>query len=110
LNRFFCYDFSKSFFAILAKISSFLQVNKIADCCSDVATDYVRHPMYGGLLMASFGLAVITRSETRLAMAVLLWVVLQKKVRRWHCRACTAANLCHFVRRICEACICGVPA
>lgn len=43
--------------------------------------DYVRHPMYGGLLMAAFGLAVITRSETRLAMAALLWVVLEKKVR-----------------------------
>jgi hypothetical protein len=36
--------------------------------------------MYGGLLMAAYGLAVITRSETRLAMAVLLWVVLEKKV------------------------------
>lgn len=42
--------------------------------------NYVRHPMYGGLLMAAFGLAVITRSETRLAMAALLWVVLEKKV------------------------------
>jgi hypothetical protein len=38
--------------------------------------------MYGGLLMAAYGLAVITRSETRLAMAVLLWVVLEKKVSR----------------------------
>lgn len=42
---------------------------------------YVRHPMDGGLLMAAFGLAVITRNETRLALAALLWFLLEKKVR-----------------------------
>lgn len=41
---------------------------------------YVRHPLYAGLLMGAFGLAVITRNETRLAMAALLWAVLEKKV------------------------------
>eukprot|EP00879_Flechtneria_rotunda_P005547 GHRR01005840.1.p1 GENE.GHRR01005840.1~~GHRR01005840.1.p1 ORF type:complete len:253 (+),score=64.60 GHRR01005840.1:382-1140(+) len=41
---------------------------------------YVRHPMYGGLIMSAFGLAIITHNETRLAMAVLLWLVLEKKV------------------------------
>jgi hypothetical protein len=43
--------------------------------------DYLRHPQYGGLLMASFGLAIITRSETRLAMCAVLWFVLHQKVR-----------------------------
>ncbi|KAF8072570.1 hypothetical protein HT031_000230 [Scenedesmus sp. PABB004] len=41
---------------------------------------YMRHPMYAGLLAAAFGLAVITRNETRLAMAALLWAVLERKV------------------------------
>jgi hypothetical protein len=31
--------------------------------------------------MAAFGLAIITRSETRLAMAAVLWFVLHQKVR-----------------------------
>lgn len=44
---------------------------------------YLRHPQYGGLLMAAFGLAVITRSETRLALAALLWFVLDRKVCVW---------------------------
>jgi protein-S-isoprenylcysteine O-methyltransferase Ste14 len=47
-------------------------------------TGYLRHPMYGGLLMASFGLAIVTRNETRMALAALLWVVLEQKV----CRLC----------------------
>jgi hypothetical protein len=37
--------------------------------------------MYGGLFMAALGLAVVTRSETRLALAALLWAVLEKTVR-----------------------------
>lgn len=32
--------------------------------------------------MAALGLAVLTQNETRLAMAALLWVVLEKKVSR----------------------------
>lgn len=43
--------------------------------------DYLRHPQYAGLLMAAFGIAIITRSETRLAMAAVLWFVLHQKVR-----------------------------
>lgn len=31
--------------------------------------------------MAAFGIAIITRSETRLAMAAILWFVLHQKVR-----------------------------
>lgn len=30
--------------------------------------------------MAAFGIAIVTRSETRLAMAAVLWFVLQQKV------------------------------
>ena len=40
---------------------------------------YVRHPMYGGLAMASLGLAAVTQSETRLALAALLWFILERK-------------------------------
>ncbi|EFJ48793.1 hypothetical protein VOLCADRAFT_90641 [Volvox carteri f. nagariensis] len=36
--------------------------------------------MYGGLLLAGFGLAVLTRNETRLAILALLWWVLENKV------------------------------
>ncbi len=43
---------------------------------------YVRHPMYAGLLLTSLGLAAITRNETRLALAVGLWFILEKKVCR----------------------------
>lgn len=38
--------------------------------------------MYGGLLMASLGLAAVTHDESRLLAAGLLWVVLEQKVRR----------------------------
>lgn len=44
------------------------------------AAGYLRHPQYGGLLMAAFGIAIITRSETRLALAAVLWFVLHQKV------------------------------
>lgn len=37
--------------------------------------------MYGGLLLASVGLSMLTRNETRLALACLLWYVLEQKVR-----------------------------
>lgn len=40
---------------------------------------HVRHPVYGGLILASLGLAAITRSEGRLALALLLWAVLERK-------------------------------
>ena len=42
---------------------------------------YVRHPMYGGLVLASLGLAAITRSEGRLALAIVLWFVLERKIQ-----------------------------
>ncbi|PNH00185.1 hypothetical protein TSOC_014007 [Tetrabaena socialis] len=43
---------------------------------------YARHPMYGGLLLAALGLAVLTRNETRLAITAVLWWVLENMVRR----------------------------
>mmetsp|Transcript_12694 Transcript_12694/g.27501 ORF Transcript_12694/g.27501 Transcript_12694/m.27501 type:complete len:304 (+) Transcript_12694:94-1005(+) len=42
---------------------------------------YVRHPMYGGSLLAALGLAAVTRSEPRLALAALLWYILEQKVK-----------------------------
>ncbi|KAI8477164.1 MAG: hypothetical protein J3K34DRAFT_398489 [Monoraphidium minutum] len=41
---------------------------------------YVRHPMYGGLVLVALGLAAITRNEGRLALALVLWFVLERKV------------------------------
>lgn len=41
---------------------------------------YIRHPMYGGLILASLGLAATTYSESRLAVAILLWMILEQKV------------------------------
>jgi len=40
---------------------------------------HVRHPIYGGLIMAALGLAAISRNEGRLALAILMWVVLEYK-------------------------------
>ncbi len=36
--------------------------------------------MYGGLLLGSLGLAVLTRNESRLALVAVLWFVLENKV------------------------------
>lgn len=44
------------------------------------AYEYLRHPMYGGLLMASLGLAAVTHDESRLLAAAVLWLVLEQKV------------------------------
>jgi len=40
----------------------------------------VTHPhRYGGLILASIGLAAVTKSEARLALGFLLWFVLEQK-------------------------------
>jgi protein-S-isoprenylcysteine O-methyltransferase Ste14 len=44
------------------------------------AAGYMRHPMYGGLLMASLGLAAVSHDESRLLAAAVLWLVLEQKV------------------------------
>eukprot|EP00798_Chlamydomonas_sp_ICE-L_P022885 gene22885-30060_t len=41
----------------------------------------VRHPMFAGVLMLCFGFTAITMSEARLALTLLLWFVLEKKVQ-----------------------------
>lgn len=41
----------------------------------------VRHPMYAGLLMTCMGLSALSLSETRLALSLLLWAVLEVKVK-----------------------------
>ena len=43
---------------------------------------YMRHPFYSGILMIGFGLAAVTYSETRLLMALLLYVVLNYKAKQ----------------------------
>ncbi|MEW5298703.1 MAG: hypothetical protein WDW36_001794 [Sanguina aurantia] len=40
---------------------------------------HARHPMYSGLIMIAFGIAAVTLSEARLALAALLWWVLEQK-------------------------------
>lgn len=42
--------------------------------------EYVRHPVYSGLLVSSFGFAVATGSPARLAIAVGLAVLIAKKI------------------------------
>lgn len=37
--------------------------------------------MYSGLLLAGMGLAAVTHSEIRLALATLLWYVLEQKIQ-----------------------------
>jgi len=53
---------------------------KPSHCCWRAG--YVRHPMYGGLLCAGLGLAIVSRNECRLALTALLWLVLDRKVGR----------------------------
>ena len=43
---------------------------------------YMRHPLYAGLIMLAFGLAAVTYSETRLVLALLLQMVLTYKARK----------------------------
>ena len=42
---------------------------------------HIRHPIYGGLILAALGLSAITRSEGRLALSILLWVVVEQKAK-----------------------------
>lgn len=37
--------------------------------------------MYAGALLAALGLAALSRSETRLALAAVLWWIIEQKVR-----------------------------
>lgn len=43
---------------------------------------YMRHPLYAGLILLSFGLAAVTYSETRLVLALLLQMILTYKARK----------------------------
>lgn len=48
--------------------------------------------MYAGLIMGSLGLAIITRNECRLALAALLWFVLEQKVGSWQSNGCAGVG------------------
>lgn len=41
--------------------------------------EYVRHPIYGGLLLLCFGIAIISNSASRLVLTGVLYLVLDKK-------------------------------
>jgi protein-S-isoprenylcysteine O-methyltransferase Ste14 len=47
---------------------------------TDGAYSYVRHPMYGGLLLLAFGLSAATGSDLRFAASFALFYVLDRKV------------------------------
>jgi protein-S-isoprenylcysteine O-methyltransferase Ste14 len=40
----------------------------------------VRHPQYAGMLLLSFGLAAVTKSEIRLALSVLMCYLVERLV------------------------------
>ncbi len=44
------------------------------------AAEYVRHPMYAGVLFCAFGLSAITASEARFVLSAVLFVILNRKV------------------------------
>lgn len=80
-------------------------------CCTHTPniharTGYMRHPMYGGLLAASLGLAAVTHDEARLLAAAVLWAVLEQKVGAvalcepaWACVCDTARPSTHTPAR-----------
>lgn len=43
---------------------------------------YMRHPLYAGLLLLAFGLASISHSESRLLLAMLLYAILDYKAQQ----------------------------
>lgn len=47
---------------------------------TDGAFSFVRHPMYGGLLLIAFGLSAATGSDLRFAASFALFYVLDRKV------------------------------
>ncbi|KXZ46846.1 hypothetical protein GPECTOR_40g580 [Gonium pectorale] len=69
-----------SFLGLGRNLSPLPEPRKKHDLVTDGIYGYARHPMYGGLLLFSAGLAVLTHSETRLALAALLWWILENKV------------------------------
>lgn len=48
---------------------------------------YVRHPMYGGLLLAAVGFAAATGDELRMLLALAFFLVLDSKVGNGKCQA-----------------------
>lgn len=47
---------------------------------TDGLYQYVRHPMYGGLLLICIGIGAITHSEARILLTLVLWWAMEKKV------------------------------
>lgn len=66
----------------------------MARSASSGNTGYVRHPMYAGLILAAFGLAAVSHSETRLALAAMLWWILEQKV----CGTVTLEHCIHHLQ------------
>lgn len=54
-------------------VSPFLTPRKSSELVTNGIFSYVRHPIYGGMLLFSLGLAITTRNELRLILTGLLW-------------------------------------
>lgn len=70
-----------SLLSLNKNLSPFPEPRKQAKLVTTGMYGYCRHPMYGGLLLCSFGFAAVTGSETRLVLSVLLWIILEQKIQ-----------------------------
>ncbi|KAG2440000.1 hypothetical protein HXX76_004117 [Chlamydomonas incerta] len=67
-------------FTLGRNLSPLLQPRKKHSLVASGIYGYVRHPMYGGLLLVATGFTILTRNETRLAILALLWYIMERVV------------------------------
>ena len=63
-------------------LSPFLAVTRTNTLKTDGIYQELRHPMYAGLLLTMFGLAVVTASPDRFLLAALLAYVMEVKTEK----------------------------
>ncbi|PNH11882.1 Protein-S-isoprenylcysteine O-methyltransferase, partial [Tetrabaena socialis] len=69
-----------SFLALGRNLSPLPEPRATHELVTSGLYNYARHPMYGGVLMSSLGLAVLTHNDTRLVLVAALWWILEQKV------------------------------
>eukprot|EP00198_Chlamydomonas_reinhardtii_P006283 XP_001695619.1 predicted protein [Chlamydomonas reinhardtii] len=67
-------------FTLGRNLSPLLQPRKKHSLVVSGIYSYVRHPMYGGLMLVAAGFTILTRNETRLAILALLWYIMERVV------------------------------
>ncbi|KAG2454763.1 hypothetical protein HYH02_000598 [Chlamydomonas schloesseri] len=67
-------------FTLGRNLSPLLQPRKKHSLVVGGIYGYVRHPMYGGLMLVAAGFTILTRNETRLAILALLWYIMERVV------------------------------